>query len=290
MLGIVAPNKDITAWVEAIHAADDTIPVSVWPDISPATRLLLCWDPPSGTFSRLPELQAICVMGAGTDRLEADPELPMDIPLLRLKNAQLSRDMFYHVMHCVESWRLNMPTYSAQQTKKTWLPYPYRNRATVDVTVLGLGEIGSVVAQQLAAQGYNVSGWSRTEKSVSGVKCFAGLPNLVAAVTAADVLVCLLPLKADTEGVITKDLLQSMAPESCFINVARGAHVNEAGLLDSMTSPIKTAFLDVFHEEPLPEHHPFWQRSDIVITPHVASLTEPETAIAEVIDYYQRLN
>ena len=290
MIGIVAPNKDISTWIEAIHNTDASIPVSVWPDISPSTRLLLCWDPPAGTFSQLPQLEAVCVMGAGTDRLESDPELPRNVPLLRLKNAQLSRDMFHHVMHCIESWRLNMPQYTTQQRARNWSPHSYRNRPDIAITILGLGEIGSVVAQQLAEQGYDVSGWSRSKKNILGVRCYAGESELLTATKGTDALVCLLPLKTETRGIINRAVLQSMALESCFINVARGDHVDEQALIESLGDPVKTAYLDVFQQEPLPEQHPFWDRTDIVITPHIASLTDPEGAIAEVVDYYRRLD
>lgn len=290
MIGIAAPNKDITAWIEAIQANDAKIPVSIWPDLSADTRLLLCWDPAPGTFSKLPKLQAVCVMGAGTDSLESDPELPAELPLLRLKNAQLCKDMFYHVFHCAESWRLNMPLYRAQQNDRNWLPHAYRNRTEINVTVLGLGEIGAVVAEQLASEGYHVTGWSRTDKTINGVKCYSGQSGIIRAVAGSDVLVCLLPLKVETQSIINEAVLQSMAPSSCFINVARGAHVNEQALLAAMDNPIKTAFLDVFHNEPLAVDHPFWDRDDIVITPHIASLTDPQTAIMEVLGYYKQLS
>ncbi len=286
MIGIAAPTKDTSVWVEAIKSQAPEIPVSVWPDLSADTVILLCWNPPIDVFDDLPNLRAICAMGAGLDALVTHPKRPKNIPLLRLKNNQLANDMSHHVMHCIESWRLNIFDYVRDQHTKTWSPRQYKNRADVTVTVLGLGHIGAYVAEKLATEGYMVRGWSSTPKHLADVETFSNMHELKNAVSGTDVLVCLLALNESTDGILDEELFQQMRPNGCLINVARGGHLHEKSLLRALEGSMKMAWLDVFNSEPLVEDHPFWAHTRIIMTPHIASLTDPNTAAGEIISYY----
>ena len=93
----------------------------------------------------------------------------------------------------------------------------------------------------------------------------------------------MLPLTPKTRGILNLELFNKIEKEFCLINVARGEHLVEEDLLKALENKIiKEATLDVFHIEPLPINHPFWKNSKIFITPHIASLLDPEAGGKEI--------
>ena len=152
------------------------------------------------------------------------------------------------------------------------------------IGMLGLGALGGSIAASLAALGFEVMGYSQSPKHIAGVRCLhAGEATLANFVRQANLLICLLPRTANTEGILNYELFCHLPKGAFLVNVARGAHLEEEGLLRAMEEGyIQEAWLDVFQEEPLPQSHPFWQHPGVVITPHVASITNQENA-AKVI-------
>jgi glyoxylate/hydroxypyruvate reductase A len=158
------------------------------------------------------------------------------------------------------------------------------------IGILGLGEIGAPIAHLFAQLGFGVAGWSRTEKKIAGVESFcgeAGLPGLLAR---TDILVCLLPLTPETENILDKTAFAALPKGAYLINPARGLHVVEEDLLAAIEAGhLSGAALDVFHTEPLPKDHPFWAHPKIRITPHIAGITNPATAVAQVAENIRRV-
>jgi glyoxylate/hydroxypyruvate reductase A len=108
--------------------------------------------------------------------------------------------------------------------------------------------------------------------------------------TECDVLVCLLPLTAQTRGILNRKLFDRMKPGGALINVARGGHVVNADLMAALDSgQLAHAYLDVFETEPLPADDPLWKHPGITLTPHVAALTEPRTSIRKIAENIERL-
>ncbi len=158
-----------------------------------------------------------------------------------------------------------------------------RNRADYPVGVMGLGVLGQRVAQALRVFEFPVLGWSRTARSVEGVQCFSGEKGFNDFLAATRILVCLLPLTADTRDIINKDTLGRLKPGGYVINVARGAHVVDDDLLAAIDSGhLAGAALDVFRTEPLPAGHPFWKHPEITVTPHTSARTLREESIAQI--------
>jgi glyoxylate/hydroxypyruvate reductase A len=147
------------------------------------------------------------------------------------------------------------------------------------VAVLGLGEIGGAVAQNLAAFGFDVEGWSRRPRELPGIATRSGPDGLAAVLARSEILVTLLPATAATGNLLDAAALALLPPGARLINPGRGTLIDDAALLAALDSGhLAHATLDVFRTEPLPPDHPFWAHPKVTVTPHVASETRPETA------------
>ena len=127
------------------------------------------------------------------------------------------------------------------------------------------------------------------DKSIDGVATFAGWDRLDGFLDGLEILICLLPHTAETRGILNADLFQRLSPGASLINVARGAHLNEADLLEALASgQLAAVSLDVMSQEPLPPSHPFWRHPRIVLTPHLAADVDPATSAAAIRDQIAR--
>jgi glyoxylate/hydroxypyruvate reductase A len=105
-----------------------------------------------------------------------------------------------------------------------------------------------------------------------------------------DVAVCLLPLTRSTQAILDARAFATMKPGGCVINLARGGHVVVHDLLAALDAGILShAYLDVFEREPLAAADPLWQHPGVTVTPHMAALTEPRTALPKVVENIERV-
>ena len=145
--------------------------------------------------------------------------------------------------------------------------YPQRAAADFHIGIMGLGEIGGYIADQLARLGYRVSGWSRSEKQLAGVTCYRGEEALDHFLGSLDGLINLLPLTAQTRGILAAPLFNRLPAGAVLINCGRGEHmVNEDVLAALESGQLAGAVLDVFPQEPLPADDPLWRHPQVVIT------------------------
>ncbi len=146
------------------------------------------------------------------------------------------------------------------------------------------------MARALQGLGFTVAGWSRTPKHIDGVESFAGDAGLAPFLGELNILVCLLPLTPETEGIIDRRTLSTLPSGAFVINVARGGHMVEEDLIAALDAGhVAGATLDVFRTEPLPENHPLWRHPRVVVTPHIASQTDPRSAADEVAANIRRI-
>jgi glyoxylate/hydroxypyruvate reductase A len=118
---------------------------------------------------------------------------------------------------------------------------------------------------------------------LDGVRCFHGAKGLPEFLEASRVLVCLLPLTAETQDILNLANLSRLQQGGYVINVARGAHLVDADLLALLDSGhLAGATLDVFRTEPLPPAHPFWTHPKITVTPHTSARTLRSESIAQI--------
>ena len=271
---------DPQPWVDGLIHAEYISKVHTWPTNDDLTNVsaLFVWKPlAQGVTARLPNLKWISSLGAGVDHLMTDPQIPNNIAMTRIVDPRLTVDMTNYVMMAVVMHQRNFSLLQANQAKSYWERITYAN---LRVGVMGLGELGGYLAKQLQAAGFDTFGYSRTKNHIPGVETYAenGLDEFLSEL---DVLVNLLPITPKTIGILNKDLLSKTKKGCYLINVARGNHLVEEDLIELLDSGhLSGAMLDVFHQEPLPKEHPFWKHAKITITPHVASVTSPESALS----------
>ncbi len=277
----LSDGERAVAWLPALKAALPGRDIQVWPEAEDLGRVryaVVC-NPPAGVLKQCPNLEAIFSMWAGIDHLKSDPERPSEIPVVRMVERGLSTGMAEYVVMQVLFHHRRMLDYRDQQSRAFWKPLPLVPSWKRRVGIMGFGELGQLAAEQLAGLELDVAGWSRSPKSAMGVACYHGGEGLEEFLARSEILVCLLPLTEATRGVLNAELFAKLPRGASIINAARGDHVVEADLLAALESgQLDSASLDVFSEEPLPSEHPFWSHPRIVVTPHVAASTVPETA------------
>jgi len=284
---------DAERWRQGLSATLPEETVLFYPDEvgdPAAIDYAAVWQPPPGLLASLPNLKAIFSMGAGVDHILADPELPPDVPVVRMIDTGLTEGMTEFVVAAVLAHHRRLRDYAVQQAARTWreLPVPLARHRRVGI--LGLGELGRDAAGALAALRFDVAGWARTRRDLAGVAAYAGRDELDAFLARSEILVCLLPLTGETRGILDRRTLGRLPAGACVVNVARGGHVVDDDLLSLLDSGhIAEATLDVFHEEPLPASHPFWTHPRIRLTPHIASVTPPETAAGVIAANIRRM-
>lgn len=243
--------------------------------------------PPAGLLAQLQGVKLIQSLWMGVDRLLEDPGLPKGVPLARLIDPGMVAAMSETVLAHVLDWHHHHYRYRAQQAERQWRRRKQYLAADRTVGILGLGELGADVARKLGALGFNVAGYSRRPKSLPGVQSFTELEPML---RITDALVCLLPLTAQTRGILNGRNLGKLKKHACVINVARGGHLVVPDLLNQLNSGhLSHAYLDVFDTEPLPASSPLWTHPGVSVTPHSAALTEPRTAIPKIVENVERI-
>lgn len=247
---------------------------------------VMSFTPPPGKIASLPNLKAAFCLGAGVDGFLADPDYPRAVPLVRFVDRTLSAEMAqYLLMHILIHHR-RQRFFDAAQRDGHWRQQTLPRR-TEDTRIgfLGLGEIGRFAATRLADLGFQVSGWSRSRKTISGVTTFAGNDELPAFLAQSDVLICLLSLTRATRGILNAEIFAALPKGAFVINVARGAHLVETDLIAALDSgQLSGAVLDVFGEEPLPSASPLWHHANVTITPHIAAVSQTPVVLKYISD------
>src|SRR5688572_5642517 len=276
--------EKLQAWLPLLSAAlpNDRITTTLDESIDVA----LVATPPKGVLKKLGGVKLIQSLWMGVEGLLADPDYPKGVPLARLVDPGMVAAMSETVLAHVLDWHRRHNQYRDQQRERKWLRLGQYMAADRTVGLLGLGELGTDAAGKLLALGFRVSGWSRRPKEIAGVRCYT---DLAAMLPECNALVCLLPLTAQTRGILNEKTFTAFKPKGCLINVARGGHVVTKDLLAALDSGhLSHAYLDVFEPEPLPQDDPLWAHPKVSITPHTAALTEPRTAVPKIVENVER--
>lgn len=255
-----------------------------------AITMAIVWKHPRGSLRGYSNLACIASFGAGVDFIFEDPDLPKNVPITRIVDPVLASDMSEFVLALLLGRLKNLNQYARDQSRSIWNTREYRRISDVTVGIMGVGALGTVLAGDLIRSGFRVHGWRNSGKQDGAFPVYAGKAALTGFLKKTNVLVCLLPLTSATRGILNRDLFLRLPRGAFLINVARGGHLVEEDLLEMLgEGQLSGAALDVFHEEPLPEEHPFWSHPAIQITPHIASVSHLDSVVPQLLDNYERL-
>jgi glyoxylate/hydroxypyruvate reductase A len=269
-------------WLAGLQAALPGAQVEVWQPGAGAADHAVVWAPPQAFFDEQPQLRGVFNIGAGVDAL-LKLRLPAQAVIVRLDDAGMAVQMAEYVCHAVIRHFREFDGYQADIQAGQWTYRKPRQRADFPVGVMGLGVLGQRVARALQGFEFPVNGWSRSAKTMAGVRGFAGTEQFNDFLANSKVLVNLLPLTPDTRDIMDRESLSRLQRGGYVINAARGAHLVDDDLLALLDSGhLAGAALDVFRTEPLPPEHPFWQHPKITVTPHTSARTLRDESIAQI--------
>jgi len=257
-------------------------------DLAPEDVDYIIYAPDSAVqdFTPYTRAKAVLNLWAGVENIVGNPTLR--IPLARMVDHGLTQGMVEWVTGHVLRHHLGMDRHILGQDGE-WRAEAPPLASDRRVTVLGLGALGEACARMLVRLGFAVTGWSRRPKDIPGVSCLSGEAGLQAALTAADILVLLLPLTDDTENLLNAETLARLPEGAVIVNPGRGPLIDDDALLAALDQGhVAHATLDVFRVEPLPADHPFWAHPKVTVTPHIASETRPETAAQVIAENVRR--
>jgi glyoxylate/hydroxypyruvate reductase A len=266
-------------YVEVLLTLDPELDIRIWPQIGNADDIefAIAWNHPPGEFKKFRNLKCIASFGAGVEGILRDPDLPEGVTITRVVQSSMPQFMSEYVILSVLNYCRQFDIYKNDKSKRRWQPRIPLLAREIQVGVMGLGQLGGDVATKLVQLGFRAAGWSRTPKTISGVLSYAGKDALEDFLSQTNILICLLPLTAATEGILNRHLFEKLPTGAYLINVGRGQHLEEADLLDALESGhLSGACLDVFKVEPLPEDHPF-------------CLTDPNAVMPQILENYHRM-
>jgi glyoxylate/hydroxypyruvate reductase len=282
---------DPALWRRMVEAEFPHLEFREWPDVGDPgeVRYALVFRIRNGVLKTLPDLRAVVALGAGVDQILADPEFPSEVPLIRLLGAGLVEQMSEYGIYAVLHFHRRMGEYLEQQARREWRMLEAVPPAHRSVGVMGLGQLGGDLARKLALIGFDVRGWSRARRTIDGVACF-DLAERNEFLARTEILVNLLPLTAETRGILDRELFATLPRGAYVINMGRGTHLVEQDLVAAVEAgQVAGAMLDVFRQEPLPDAHPFWDDPRIIVTPHVAAQPVAEVALSRVAETLRAL-
>ncbi|MBO6827796.1 MAG: glyoxylate/hydroxypyruvate reductase A [Sneathiella sp.] len=275
-------EEEMDGWISRLSKLlpDETIKpfAKMSADEKEAADIAIVANPNPAEIEALPNVKWIHSVWAGVERMMAELA-GVTVPIVRLTDPELSRTMAEAALVWVYYLHRDMPHYRKAQSEKVWAPVDYFKPSQKQVTLLGMGALGSAAAERLKDAGFKVAGWSRRPKIIEGVECYHDESGLLEVLAKTDYLVCLLPLTPETRGLLNKEKLSLLPKGAGVINFARGAIINDADLMALLDQGhISHAVLDVFMTEPLPAENPYWSHPSVTVLPHISAPTDSETA------------
>ena len=265
------PNR-AALWVQLFARQAPQVPFRVWPNVGDPkdVRFLAAWLPPDDLAATFPNLEVLFSVGAGVDQLNL-AQIPDHVKLVRMIEPALVATMAEYVSFAVLALHRDMPMYLSQQREGVWREHRVRPPGASRVGVMGTGLLGTAAIERLRSLGFDCVGWNRRV-------------DLDSFLARTDILVCLLPLTDSTRGILNRHLLHTLPEGAALVSVGRGGHLVEADLLEALDrGHVRASIIDVCETEPPAQDHPFWHHPKIWLTPHIASTTQPESAVEAVL-------
>jgi glyoxylate/hydroxypyruvate reductase len=283
-----APRAAAWARYFAEHAPDLDFRVSPHVGNLEDIEYLIAWQAPREFIASLPRLKVFFSSGAGVDHVDFSA-VPAHVPIARMVEPGIINGMVEYVSLAALALHRDFFDYVALKASRRWNALEVPPASSRTIGVMGMGVLGQAVLERLATYGFQLRGWNRSLRTLPSVQSFAGPEQLQPFLAGCDVLVCLLPLTAATRGILNRELFAMLPADASLINVGRGPHLVNADLIEALDSGhLSRAILDVTDPEPLPPEHPFWVHPRVFVTPHVASMTQPESAAPILLENVRR--
>lgn len=287
---IIAPEAEVVKWSKAFKETAPHINLQNGLSLSDPEKVdvLLLWNHPKGALQPFTNVKLYYSLGAGVDHLLKDEGLNSEVPICRIVDPLLSFSMSNYIVFAVLYHQRKWDKYSGHKHQKIW-DHDSASEEEIKIGVLGLGTLGQDAAKKLAHLGFEVSGYSPSPKQIEGITTYSG-NQLDAFLKSCNVLVCTVPYTPQTHQLLSMSLFEKLHHPSFLINVARGKVQNEQDIIKALElGYLSGAFLDVFETEPLPKESPLWTHPLVQITPHIASITNPNAGVKQIVENSVRL-
>ncbi|WP_321345243.1 glyoxylate/hydroxypyruvate reductase A [Breoghania sp.] len=289
VVALISAHIDMSFMRGPIAKAMPEADIRLWPkdDVTQAD-VALCWRPPHDVLGEMKRLRLVHGIGAGVDNILSLPDLP-DVPVCRVVDPNHARGIVEYASWATLFFHRDFDVFQRNRLKRAWVQPRQRRAANVTVGIMGWGNLGRAVGSALKALGYTVRAWARTAHEEEGIEFFAGDGERAAFLEGTNILIALLPLTAGTNGILNADLFAGLPKGAAVVNIGRGELVNEPDLLASLDAGhLRGAVLDVFVQEPLPEDNPLWVNPRVFVTPHIASMADPDVIASQFVENIRR--
>ena len=281
-----------SALIAGIRAALPDEEVREWPEAGDPGDIEICMihRKPPGFLKPFPNLRLLSSTGAGIDNYLLDrDDLRPGVRLVRIVDGDFAARMADYVLAWTLFHHREIARFLAAQRERRWTYRLMRSAREVRVGVMGLGQMGRLSAERLAAVGYDTAAWSRTARSVPGVECHAGREGFGPFLARTEILVNLLPLTDETRGILSSATFARMPPGGVVISAGRGGHLVVADIVQALDQgQLRAATVDAFPVEPLPQDSPLWDRPDFFVTPHSSSTASLDTIVGAFAENVRR--
>jgi glyoxylate/hydroxypyruvate reductase len=218
-------------------------------------------------------------LGAGVDRFLFKKDWNEDVLLTRTICSFGLRIAEYCLSYILKDLQFH-DTFWEQKQQKKWEQRTPKLIGEQKVLVYGTGEIGQMIAKVFSGLGVDVFGVSLRGKQTAYFKEVMKLEDHFSQISEMNYIINSLPLTEQTEKLFDSSIFNKLS-DAGFINVGRGASVDEGALLHALNeNSVRIAVLDVFEHEPLPENNPLWSHPRVQITPHISAVTTPNEGAA----------
>jgi glyoxylate/hydroxypyruvate reductase A len=288
------PENKAELWIKELNNYLPTATINYYSDHSMETAdYFICENPPANHFNNTYNIKAVFLLSAGFDYYSKftnkhQCKLLNEKPCYRLEDAGMSEQMMDYASYSALKFFRRFNEYDNHKTWKSLTPF---SKADFKVGIMGTGELGAKVALRLNSLGFSINTWNRSEKKLTNVTQFIGASELENFIKNTHLLINLLPLNNQTTGILNKAIFEKLAKPSYLVNLARGAHVIEADLIEALsTGVLSGAQLDVTVTEPLPDNSPLFAQQNCFITPHVAAKTLIKESCEQISKKIKLLN
>ena len=238
------------------------------------TDVLLTIRISDGLIKKASELKWIHALTTGVDYIVNLPSLRKEVIITSTRGIhgpQVSEMAFLLML----ALNRNFSQVVRNQDKGIWERWPGKLLWKKKVGILGIGVIGEEIARKCKAFGMEVFGIDIVKKEVESIDFFYGPEDIIKVAKEVDYFIIMVPFTPQTEKMVGPEVLSAMKPTAFLINVGRGEIVDEEALISVLKSgKIAGAGLDTYWQEPLPKDHPFWGMKNVVVSPHVAGMSD----------------